>query len=186
MPIYTRTGDTGTTALFGGKRVLKSDEVVDLYGSIDELNSWVGLIAAEITEANIRKFLFTIQSDLFTIGSTLAGWQGGKLEGLEERASEMEHEIDEMEKTLSPLANFILPGGSKVGSAIHIVRSVCRRAERQLVAYAQKQPIDGNIIKYINRLSDLFFVLARYINKNERVEEVAWIGIPRPKKINKK
>ena len=184
MPIYTRTGDTGSTSLFGGRRVFKNDPVVDVYGSIDELNSWVGLLASEIFQEDIQTFLHTIQSDLFTIGSTLAGWQGGKLNNLEKRATEMEERIDEMEKSLSPLTNFILPGGSPTGAHVHIVRSICRRVERQLVGLGQLQKIDGNIIKYVNRLSDLFFVLARYINKHAQVEEVAWIGIPRQK--NKK
>ncbi len=179
MPIYTRTGDTGTTALFGGKRVSKSDPRVDLYGSVDELNSWVGLIAAGIKDSKLKKFLLTIQSDLFTIGSTLAGWKGD-LTSLEPRIGEMERWIDQMDKTLPELTNFILPGGSTDGARIHIMRNVCRRVERLAV----KQHTNPIIIKYLNRLSDLFFELARFINKNANVEEIVWSGIPR-RSINK-
>lgn len=175
MAIYTRTGDTGSTSLFGGKRVLKCEELVDVYGSIDELNSWVGLIAAEFSIPDVSQFLQTIQSDLFTVGSTLAGWKGN-LSVLEPRIKEMEARIDMMEEDLPPIRNFILPGGAVFGARTHIVRSICRRVERQTVALSQKQSIDPVIIKYLNRLSDLFFMLARFINKQENVEEIVWTG----------
>ncbi len=175
MSIYTRTGDTGTTALFGGKRVLKSEQRVKVYGSIDELNSWVGLIASQLTVPDVQQFLFHIQSDLFTIGSTLADWKGD-LGGLNDRVGEMEARIDAMEKELPPLKNFILPGGSVLGAYAHITRAVCRKVERQAVALAQKEPIDPLIIKYLNRLSDLFFMLARFINKKSNVPEISWSG----------
>lgn len=184
MPIYTRTGDKGTTSLFGGKRVSKSDPLVDLYGSIDELNSWVGRIAVEIKDHKLKKFLFTIQSDLFTMGCTLAGWKGN-LTLLEPRIGEMEKQIDVMGKSLPELTNFILPGGTKTGADIHITRNVCRRVERQFVSIARSRQIDPFILKYLNRLSDLFFQLARFINKSTNVEEIVWSGIPR-QKINKK
>lgn len=195
MSIYTRTGDTGSTSLFGGKRVLKCEELVDVYGSIDELNSWVGLIAAEFSIPDVSQFLQTIQSDLFTIGSTLAGWkgdtQGPALKGpkgraLDDRVKEMEARIDVMEKELPTIRNFILPGGAQLAAHAHIMRSICRRVERQTVALSQKpssakasagkQPVDPVIIKYLNRLSDLFFILARFINKQEHVEEIVWTG----------
>lgn len=176
MPIYTRTGDTGTTAVFGGKRVLKCEELVDVYGSIDELNSWVGYMAAEFAVADVTQFLAVIQSDLFTIGSTLAGWKGGELASLETRVKEMEARIDVLEETLTPIKNFILPGGSEKAARAHITRSICRRVERQTVALSQKQAVDPVIMKYLNRLSDLFFQLARFINKQENVEEVVWSG----------
>lgn len=190
MSIYTRTGDTGTTALFGGKRVLKCEELVDVYGSIDELNSWVGHIASHLEAPEVQIFLQTIQSDLFTIGSVLAGWPvrnasesvaGGKadLKPLAGRIKEMEARIDMMEHDLPPLRNFILPGGTDLGSHTHITRSICRRVERQTVALAQKQEVNPMILMYLNRLSDLFFMLARFINKNAHVEEVVWSGIPR-------
>ena len=186
MSIYTRTGDTGTTALFGGKRVLKCEELVDVYGSIDELNSWVGSIASELATPDVQQFLEIIQSDLFTIGSTLAGWketpQGPALKGpkgraLEERIKEMESRIDLMEKALPPIRNFILPGGTHLGAHTHVARAICRRVERQVVALSQKQRVDPIILTYINRLSDLFFMLARFINNKAGKKEVLWSGI---------
>lgn len=185
MSIYTRTGDTGTTSLFGGKRVLKCEELVDVYGSMDELNSWVGLIVSETTHDHLRKLFDDIQSDLFAIGGSLAGWKT-ELSMLETRVTQMEVEIDVMEKELPELTNFILPGGTQTASHVHIARSITRRVERQVVALAQKQKVDTFIIKYLNRLSDLFFVLARFINKHAKVTEVTWIGIPRQEKVNKK
>lgn len=181
MPIYTRTGDTGSTSLFGGKRVLKSEALVDVYGSMDELNSWVGLVISEIKQEHLRELLTKIQSDLFTIGGNFAGWKSS-LSELSTRVTEMEVEIDAMETKLTPLTNFILPGGGSSAARIHLARSVVRRVERQVVALAQKQSIDPAIIKYLNRLSDLFFVTARFINKDNHVEEIVWSGIPRQKK----
>jgi cob(I)alamin adenosyltransferase len=191
MSIYTRTGDTGTTALFGGKRVLKCEELVDVYGSLDELNSWVGMIAAQIEDADVQQFLAAIQSDLFTIGSVLAGWKGS-LAKVEKRVPEMEARIDAMEKDLPKLSNFILPGGSELGAHVHVARSICRRVERQMVALFQGQTLKDKgltlsvsdtekkiLLKYLNRLSDLFFMLARFINANAGAEEVSWMGIPR-------
>jgi len=164
MSIYTRTGDLGATALFGGKRVSKSDPLVDLYGSVDELNSWLGLFH--------DKHLAIIQSDLFTIGSVLAGWKGN-LDFIDIRVDEMEHWIDEMDTKMPPLANFILPRGQ-----MNVARSVCRRVERLAV----KENADPKIIKYLNRLSDLLFTMARYINKKQNKGEIVWSGIPRSKK----
>ncbi len=175
MPIYTRTGDDGTTSLFGGKRVLKCEELVDVYGSIDELNSWMGLIGEKLKDKSKKVFLHTIQSDLFTIGSTLAGFKGN-LQLPEPRISEMEKEIDLMDKELPHLTNFILPGGCELAAHIHIARSVCRRVERQTVSLSKKQQVNPVIIKYLNRLSDLLFTLARVINKQENIREVVWSG----------
>lgn len=178
MPIYTRTGDTGTTSLFGGKRVLKCNELVDVYGSIDELNSWIGLVAARIDESDVRFFLATIQADLFTIGGHLAGWKSD-LSAVAKRVSLMEARIDTMEEVLPPLVNFVLPGGSELGATVHLARGVCRRVERQTVALHQKEAVDTNIITYLNRLSDLLFMLARFINRQQGVTEVIWQGIDR-------
>src|SRR4030042_2608570 len=159
MSIYTRTGDTGTTALFGGKRVLKCEELVDVYCSIDELNSWVGHIASQLDVVEVKTFLHLIQSDLFTIGSVLAGWNGS-LGALDGRIKEMEARIDVMEKDLPTLTNFILPGGTPLGAHTHITRSICRRVERQVVKLATQasgvtkhiQNKDMKIIiKYLNR-----------------------------------
>ncbi len=181
MPIYTRTGDKGETSLFGGKRVLKCNELVDVYGSIDELNSWVGMVAARLDIPDVQEFLYTIQNDLFVLGSTLAGWKTD-IKPLSKRVDEMEARIDVMDKELPALKNFILPGGSELGAFLHIVRGVCRRVERQAVQLKQKEPVDPLILRYLNRLSDLFFVLARFINKQSHVGEVLWSGIPRDNK----
>ena len=160
MSIYTRTGDTGTTSLFGGKRVSKSDSQVELYGSVDELNSWLGVVRLKMNDKRLMK----VQSDLFTIGSVLAGWSRN-LDFIDGRVSEMEIWIDEMDNKLPKLRNFILPSGQ-----MNIARSVCRRVERLAV----KQKVNPQIIKYLNRLSDLLFTLARYINKKEKVKEIVW------------
>lgn len=156
MPIYTRTGDTGTTSLFGGKRISKSDPRLDVYGSIDELNSWLGLFKDDR--------LTRIQRDLFAISSVLAGGTD-RLDFIDRRVGEMEQWIDAMSKSLPPLTNFILPSGH-----MHIARSVCRRVERLAV----KHRTDRAVITYLNRLSDLLFTLARYINKQQKVEEKIW------------
>ncbi len=191
MPIYTKTGDKGETSLFGGKRVSKSHDLVDVYGSIDELNSWVGLVASQITDEDTRNFLQDVQSDLFTIGGVLAGW-GGDVHQLAVCAEDMEVWIDTMEEKLPELNNFILPGGTTIAAYTHITRSVCRRVERRVVSFYQLQPTDFHlsppqmeaIIKYINRLSDLFFQLARFINSDAGVADVDWFRIPR-RRINK-
>ncbi len=169
MRIYTKTGDDGTTALFGGKRVLKCHELVEVYGSIDELNSWLGYILTSLTDKKLNKFLTIVQSDLFSIGSTLAGWKGD-ITHLEKRVGEMEKLIDSLDKKLPELTNFILPGGSVAGSRLHIARSIARRVERQAV----KIHADRRIIMYLNRLSDALFILARFINKKSGLRESIW------------
>jgi cob(I)alamin adenosyltransferase len=178
MPIYTKTGDTGQTSLFGGKRVLKCEELVDVYGSIDELNSWVGRTASEIESSDVQTFLAAVQSDLFAIGSHLAGWKID-LTDLPKRVTEMEERIDLLDDTLPKLTNFILPGGTKLASEIHLARAVCRRVERQAVALRQKQHVDPRILVYLNRLSDLLFMLARFINHEAGRVEVTWSGVDR-------
>lgn len=189
MPIYTKTGDAGQTSLFGGKRVLKCEELVDVYGSIDELNSWIGLVASVIDTSDVQQFLATIQSDLFTIGSHLAGWEEADLKHLPKRVEEMEARIDVLDDTLPSLTNFILPGGTTLASYIHLARSVCRRVERQTVALGHtpaaslgKQTIDPRIFMYLNRLSDLLFMLSRFINHEAGIVEVTWQGIDRKAK----
>jgi cob(I)alamin adenosyltransferase len=182
MPIYTRTGDDGTTSLYGGKRVLKCEELVDVYGSMDELNSWMGLITVK-AKSN-KSFLLAIQSDLFTIGSTLAGWKGN-LRSVRSRIAEMEKHIDQMDSQLPKRTHFIVPGGSELAAQIHIARSICRRVERQTVALSKKQDIHPVIIQYLNRLSDLLFMLARFINMQGKVRETVWSGIPKSKEKRK-
>jgi cob(I)alamin adenosyltransferase len=179
MPIYTKTGDDGTTALFGGKRVLKCEELVDVYGSIDELNSWIGFIIASVEDSDINGFLTSIQNDLFAVGSTMAGWKGD-LTSLNARISEMEKRIDAMEKNLPELTNFILPGGTNAAATTHIARSICRRVERQAVKLIHDSGFQIHdqeiILKYLNRLSDLLFMTARFINSQSNVPEVIWNG----------
>lgn len=147
---------------------MKCEELVDVYGSVDELNSWVGFINAQL-----KNPLQHIQSDLLTIGSRLAGSKTNT-KNLEIRVREMEKQIDGMDAQLPKLTNFILPGGSELAAQIHIARSICRQVERQMVALSKKQHLDPVIIQYLNRLSDLFFVLARFINKQENIKEIIW------------
>jgi cob(I)alamin adenosyltransferase len=184
MSIYTKTGDDGTTSLYGGKRILKCEELVDVYGSIDELNSWMGFVISNNTNTTnntnnpiSNNFLVLIQEDLMVIGSTLAGWKGN-VDQLDKRVPEMEKMIDEMEKELPKLNNFIIPGGSELASQVHIARSICRRVERQTVKYFHSHKLPATsyqlIIKYLNRLSDLLFMFARYINKQEKIPEQIW------------
>lgn len=181
MPIYTRTGDKGTTALFGGKRVLKCNELVDVYGSIDELNSWIGLVASKLPTFEVQEFLSVVQADLFSIGSTLSGFKAD-LSKLDSRILEMEARIDSMDAVLPTLTNFILPGGSEMGATIHLARGVCRRVERQAVSLQQRQDVDAKIITYLNRLSDFLFMLARFVNMENGATEILWRGIDRAKK----
>lgn len=183
MPIYTRTGDTGETALFGGKRVPKSNVIVDAYGSIDELNSSLGIVQSLLKIVEVQEFLRVIQSDLFVAGAVLAGGNDD-ISQVIPRVKEMEARIDGMEKALPPIHNFIIPGGSITSSYIHNARSICRRAERSIV-YCMKHASDEmnvdekkitTVIQYLNRLSDFLFVFARFINKEEHGIEIVWNG----------
>ncbi len=183
MPVYTRTGDNGTTALFGGKRVLKCDRLVEVYGSLDEVNSWIGLLIQLPHIGKDKKLLIQSQHDVFLIGSTLAGWKGD-LSILPEHVRHMETRIDEIEKEVPTLTHFILPGGTQEAAYVHIARSITRKVERQLVAYGTKKATKNklskedisNMVMYLNRLSDLLFVIARGINKTVGVQETKWIG----------
>ncbi len=176
MPIYTKTGDNGTTALFGGTRISKGDPQVEAYGSIDELTSFVGLVIAHLSKKDqLTKFFHTVQEDLMVIGSVLAGW-GGNVDALENRVHDMERYMDSFSKTLPSLTHFILPGGSLTASSMHVARSVCRRAERTIVRLTRNHIHYAIIVKYLNRLSDLFFVYARVINKKARMKELSWKG----------
>ncbi|MFZ2025484.1 MAG: cob(I)yrinic acid a,c-diamide adenosyltransferase [Microgenomates group bacterium] len=183
MPVYTRTGDDGTTALFGGKRVVKCDSLVEVYGSIDEVNSWIGLLINTSHIGKNKHLLVCVQHDLFLIGSTLAGWKGD-VSSLNHRVREMEKRIDEIETKLPPLSHFVLPGGTKESATVHIVRSITRRVERQMVAYSRSKKMNGTVSKehmslmvmYVNRLSDLLFIIARGINKTVGVPDVVWSG----------
>lgn len=183
MPVYTRTGDFGETSLFGGKRVLKCDDVVDLYGLVDELNSSIGLVISMLSSPLAQEFLREIQKDLFSIGSFLAG--GVRLDSHEitKRVSEMEARIDTMDESMKPLHRFILPGGTPLAAFIHTTRSITRKVERKAV-YVLKQcshpevdPVQlEKMIQYLNRLSDFLFILARFVNKEENMVEIEWTG----------
>mgnify|MGYP000961369006 CR=1 FL=1 len=177
MKIYTKTGDQGSTSLYGGKRLPKNDIRIEAYGTIDELNSWIGLIGDQVEETS-RQFLRKNQEILFVIGSHLAKDQDKEmpLPVLDDAAlNGLEDAIDRMDEELIPMTHFILPGGNKLVSQIHITRTVCRRAERSVVALSQLQILDAFIIKYLNRLSDYLFVLSRWVAKKNNVEEIKWI-----------
>lgn len=176
MPIYTRRGDRGQTSLFGGTRVLKSETRVDTYGTIDELNSVLGLAVSHLSlkHVSLKKELEIIQRTLFSIGSYLANPNAEPVPGLSERVGEFERLIDEQTKKMPELHNFILPGGGKAGASLHQARTVCRRAERRLVALMQEEELDENVVKYLNRLSDLLFSSARFVNHIEKKTETIW------------
>ena len=176
MAIYTRTGDKGKTSLFGGKRVLKSDPRVEAYGNVDELNSVIGLVVATLSSKHLKtkNELEKIQHDLFAIGSYLASPKADPVTFLAKRSSDFEALIDSHDKVLPSLSNFILPGGGRAGASLHQARTVCRRVERGVVALMQKEEIDENVAKYINRLSDLLFSTARFINHKDKKKESIW------------
>lgn len=177
MPIYTKTGDVGTTAIYGGKRISKGDPQVEVYGSIDELNSVLGLIISYIPKNDQMKIFFrSVQEDLMSIGSVLAG-RNSDMGALEERVKKMEQYMDTFGSKLPALTHFILPGGSTLGAEVHIARSVCRRTERTIVRLTQDHIYYAIIAKYLNRLSDLFFVYARVLNKKAHLKEIPWKGI---------
>jgi cob(I)alamin adenosyltransferase len=178
MKIYTRTGDEGETSLFDGTRVRKDDARVDAYGDVDELNAWLGLARSSLHEGDLDEALTRIQRDLFAVGAELAD-PGGKIAARVTKAAitaadveRLEQLIDRLEDQLEPLRRFILAGGVPAGAALHVARAVCRRAERRIVSL---EPRPGAILlRYINRLSDLLFVLARVVNKRAGVAETEW------------
>jgi cob(I)alamin adenosyltransferase len=182
MKIYTKTGDTGKTGLFGGKRVSKSDLRVDAYGTLDELNAHVGLLRDSTELTDLQAELKEIQDRLFTIGSHLASdpEKHPPLPDISETdITALETAMDTMDAQIEPLRHFILPGGHQMVSYTHLCRTVCRRAERLVVALHEMEPIDALILQYLNRLSDYFFMLGRYLAHQLGVEEVKWV--PRKK-----
>jgi cob(I)alamin adenosyltransferase len=184
MRIYTKTGDDGTTGLFGGARVDKHSLRVEAYGTVDELNSQLGSARAEAPASELDPLLAAIQEHLFCAGAELACTPGkeASLPSPRVGASEierLEHAIDEHEAHLQPLKNFILPGGSRAAAALHLGRTVCRRAERRVLSAGQEAPVRGELVVYLNRLGDLLFVLARRANQLEGRADVPWI--PRAK-----
>lgn len=176
--IYTKTGDAGKTALIGGTRVPKYDERIEAYGTVDELKSWVGLVRDKIDDKHQQEILIEIQDRLFTTESLLAqdGSETTKmLPQLKESDIEyIEKEIDFMNERLPPIKSFVLPGGHEVISITHITRTICRRAERIIIKVSETHPVNPLIIKYINRLSDYFFVLARKLTIDLDIEETVW------------
>lgn len=173
MKIYTRTGDSGETSLLGGVRVTKDDPRIEAYGTVDELSSFVGVARATWKDGPIDPHLAAIQNDLFDVGANLAAVDASRFPGVQgSRIAALETAIDEMEKELAPLTNFILPGGSIAAAHLHVARTVCRRAERLVVGLG-----DGHeqTIRYLNRLSDFLFVAARYANVKSGVADVPWI-----------
>lgn len=176
--IYTKTGDKGETALFGGRRVPKSHLRVEAYGSVDELNAFMGLLADTIEEAAVQVLLHTVQHRLFSIGAALASdpqKQPLPPDLNEADVQVLEQAIDAMDAELPPLRNFILPGGHPAVSLCHVCRTVCRRAERQAVSLHRREPVEPLVLEYLNRLSDYFFVLSRYLGLKLGAKEVIWV-----------
>lgn len=181
LKIYTKTGDTGKTLLYGGKRVSKADLRVEAYGEVDELNSLIGIIISRIQNYNfkLKIELVNIQEDLLNIGSLLANPASGRSHltedaTLTQKVKEFEKLIDKLSKELPELKNFILPGGGEAGSLLHFARSVCRRVERKIVELSKKEEVDSSILVYFNRLSDLLFTMSRFVNYKEKQKEIIW------------
>jgi cob(I)alamin adenosyltransferase len=179
VKIYTRTGDAGDTGLFDGTRVSKADPRVDAYGAVDEANAWLGLARASGLDSELAAMIETIQRDLFAVGARLAD-PGQRIAERVTKAAvrpdaieQMERWIDRLEEELPPLRRFILAGGSPTGAALHVARTVCRRAERRIVALGSGE-VEPEILVYMNRLSDFLFVLARAANKRAGVTEAEW------------
>jgi len=178
VKLYTRTGDAGDTSLFGGTRVRKDDPRVDAYGEVDELNAWLGLARASSIDPELATELQRLQRDLFALGAQLAdpadkiAARVTKAALVDDDVARLERLIDKMEDELPPLRRFILAGGAPAGAALHVARTVCRRAERRIVALDPS--VDAVLLRYVNRLSDLLFVLARVANHRAGVPEIEW------------
>ncbi|HBG71238.1 MAG: ATP:cob(I)alamin adenosyltransferase [Bacteroidetes bacterium GWF2_43_63] len=179
--IYTRKGDSGTTSLIGGKIVSKASIRVESYGMVDELNSFTGCLYEKAQDELVKTFLFQVMNKLFLIESHLAvdpaeSCKRHFTEIVAADAEAIEKEIDRMNETLPELSNFILPAGSETAAAAHVCRTVCRRAERTILRLHETEPVQPEILKYINRLSDYFFVLARWISHSSGNGDVVWIA----------
>ncbi len=178
MKIYTKTGDQGTTALYGGKRLSKADLRIETYGTVDELNSYIGLVRDQDVNQKRKDILIEVQDRLFTIGSILATEPGNdkvKIPMLTESdVVFLEQEIDTMEAELPPMRFFVLPGGHPSVSQCHIARTVCRRTERLTISLSIQEKVDPVVIKYLNRLSDFLFVLSRKMSHELGAEETPW------------
>jgi cob(I)alamin adenosyltransferase len=186
VKVYTRRGDGGQTDLFGGERVAKDALRVEAYGAVDELNAALGAAAAATAEADLRELLARIQTVLFALGGSLATPDAAHRaksrmpEPAQSDIDELERRIDGFEGELAPLTRFVLPGGTASAAALHVARTVCRRAERRCVQLARDEAIDPIGLAFLNRLSDLLFVMARVANRRAGVADVEWEGIRRP------
>lgn len=187
MKIYTKTGDQGFTALFGGERVLKSAARINAYGTVDEANSLLGLARSTLRDAELDAVLADLQNSLFDVGADLAtphdARQRAALSLIDEQdVTQLETLIDTFHEQLEPLTQFILPGGDPAAAALQVARAVLRRAERETVLLAQDENVNSDVIRYLNRLSDLLFTLARLVNQRLEVSETRWHvkGRPRP------
>ncbi len=181
MKIYTKSGDKGKTSLIGGKRVSKDDIQIDAYGTIDELNSNLGLLRDYCTIESDKSFILDIQKDLFIIGSLLAiDYSKNKnvdhIDFSNNKAILIENKIDEMNLSLPKMTNFIIPGGHVTISTCHICRSICRRAERNCIKFSKKFKLNNNILIYLNRLSDYLFILSRKITLDTNTQEIKWVN----------
>ncbi|QJW90938.1 cob(I)yrinic acid a,c-diamide adenosyltransferase [Spirosoma taeanense] len=179
MKIYTKTGDSGQTALIGGRRVSKADLRIDTYGTVDELNSWIGLVRDQSVNAGRRELLKEIQDRLFTVGAELAtdpekAPKRAMPAVVPDDVTLLEQAMDEMDAALPELRAFVLPGGHEAVSFCHLARTVCRRAERLVIALNDESPVDALVLQYLNRLSDYLFVLSRKMTQELKAEEVAW------------
>jgi cob(I)alamin adenosyltransferase len=180
MKIYTKTGDKGQTSLIGGTRVPKHHVRIEAYGTVDELNSWLGVIRDSINEEKTKLFLIQIQNQLFTIGSHLASDPDKSKMKLpeitEEHVRALENEMDAIDSLVPPMKHFVLPGGNIAVSHCHVARCVCRRAERCIIHLSETAPVDELLIRYINRLSDYLFMLSRKLTHDLGAEEIPWIS----------
>lgn len=176
MKIYTKTGDDGNTGLQGNFRIEKSHQRIISYGTIDETNAALGVVLTNLLDEDIRKILTDIQNDLFLVGADLSNpnLNDVKTRVTLDMVEKLELYIDKFDAELPPLTNFILPGGDIAAAQLHYVRTIVRRAETQVVKLSKKDEINSNCIKYLNRLSDLFFVIGRLINKRKNKEDILW------------
>jgi cob(I)alamin adenosyltransferase len=176
MRIYTKFGDTGNTSLIGGTTVPKNDPRMEAYGCVDELNAVLGVVIAFTDLHPLSDSISSIQNDLFIIGAELAS-KGTRSKPISPaRVGELEKEIDMMWEQMPPLKNFIIPGGSKTAALLHLARTVCRRAERAIVTLSQKERVNPETLRYINRVGDLLFVHARYVNHQKKKTDIIWKG----------
>jgi len=176
VKIYTKTGDDGTTGIQNGARISKTDSRIQAYGMVDEINSFLGIILSKLDEKDLVNLITKIQNDLFLVGSDLSN---PDLKNTQNRVNDemiktLEENIDNLEKKLPPITNFILPGGHEIAALVHVSRSITRRAEIFVIFLSEKEKINNNCIIYLNRLSDLLFVIARTINQRKNVKDVIW------------